>query len=86
MTVIPNNYGARKRIAKTIPFGYKQHPDNPKYLVPVPIELEALKKAKEFIDNHYTWRSVHEWIQKATGRKISIAGLHKIIRRRKLDV
>jgi hypothetical protein len=71
------------RKARTIPFGYKVHHENKDYLVPVPVELEALKKAKQFIDEKYTWRSVREWIIKATGRNISLAGLSKILKKRK---
>lgn len=82
MTIVPNNYGVKRRVARIVPFGYKAHPDNKEYLVPVPLELEALKKARDFIKENYTWRSVREWVQKATGRKISLMGLYKIIKDR----
>ena len=32
-----------------LPFGYKQNSDNPLQLDPIPIELEALQKAKKYL-------------------------------------
>lgn len=81
--MIDNNPLLKRRRARVIPFGYKVHPDNDKYLVPIPIELEGLKKAKEYHDQGYPYRSIREWLIKATGRNISLVGLFKILRKMK---
>ena len=39
-----------KRKARTIPFGYKLA-DDPNYLEPIQEELDALKEAKEYLNN-----------------------------------
>jgi hypothetical protein len=66
------------RIARTIPFGYKEDPDDNDMLLPVPRELRAIEKAKEYL-KQYSYREVANWLTKQTGRSISHMGLKKRI-------
>lgn len=66
------------RIARTIPFGYEEDPDDPDMLKPIPRELRALEKAKEYLQQ-YSYREVANWLVKQTGRNISHMGLKKRI-------
>jgi hypothetical protein len=64
------------RISRTIPFGYKVDPDDDDLLLPVPLELEALERAKRHLNN-YSYRDVSKWLEEVTGRYISHIGLRK---------
>jgi len=66
------------KIARTIPFGYEQDPDDPDMLKPIPRELRALEKAKEYL-KQYSYREVSNWLVKQTDRYISHMGLKKRI-------
>ena len=66
------------RIARTIPFGYKEDPEDNDILLPIPRELRALEKAKEYLQQ-YSYREVATWLTKQTGRSISHMGLKKRI-------
>jgi hypothetical protein len=66
------------RIARTIPFGYKEDPDDNDMLLPVPRELRALEKAKEYL-KQYSYREVANWLTTQTDRSISHMGLKKRI-------
>lgn len=66
------------KIARTIPFGYMEDPEDKDMLLPVPRELRALEKAKEHLQQ-YSYREVANWLVKQTGRDISHAGLKKRI-------
>lgn len=66
------------RIARTIPFGYKEDPSDNDVLLPVPRELRALEKAKEYLQQ-YSYREVANWLTKQTDRSISHMGLKKRI-------
>jgi len=66
------------RIARTVPFGYEEHPEDPDMLNPIPRELRALEKAKEYL-TQYSYREVANWLTKQTGRSISHMGLKKRI-------
>ena len=66
------------RIARTIPFGYKEDPSDNDQLLPVPRELRALEKAKEYLQQ-YSYREVANWLTKQTNRSISHMGLKKRI-------
>jgi hypothetical protein len=66
------------RIARTIPFGYKKILKITDMLLPVPRELRALEKAKEYL-KQYSYREVANWLTKQTGRSISHMGLKKRI-------
>jgi hypothetical protein len=64
---------------KTIPFGYKVNEEDKNVLDPIPSELDALEKAKEFL-KRYPSRQVAAWLAKQTGRPITHAGLLKRVR------
>ena len=66
------------RIARTIPFGYQEDPEDNDVLQPIPRELRALEKAKEYLQQ-YSYREVSNWLTKQTGRSISHMGLKKRI-------
>lgn len=66
------------RIARTIPFGYKEDSNDNDMLLPVPRELRALEKAKEYL-KQYSYREVANWLTKQTDRSISHMGLKKRI-------
>ena len=66
------------RVARTIPFGYEEDPDDNDMLLPIPRELRALEKAKEYL-KQYSYREVANWLTKQTGRSISHMGLKKRI-------
>tara|TARA_R100001244_G_scaffold9837_2_gene11929 strand:+ start:482 stop:736 length:255 start_codon:yes stop_codon:yes gene_type:complete len=70
----------RKRKARTIPYGYKLNEDDSDYIVSVPEELNAIEKAKEYIEN-CSYKEVSEWLHKTTGRPISTMGLRKVLNR-----
>lgn len=64
------------RISRVIPFGYEVDPEDPNTLLPVPLELEALDKAKQHV-KRFSYRDVANWITAVTGRSISHVGLKK---------
>jgi len=63
------------RKTSTIPFGYKLD-ENKKTLLPIPEELEAYTKAKDYLQS-CSYREVASWLTATTGRKISAQGLRK---------
>mgnify|MGYP003115426634 FL=1 len=64
------------RIARTVPFGYKQNEEDPDILDPIPTELDLLDKARSHV-NQYSYREVANWLSANTGRYISHVGLRK---------
>ena len=80
-----NEWVAIPRIARTVPFGYKQDEADPDLLQPIQIELDLLEKARSHV-NQYSYREVANWLTRNTGRSISHVGLRKRLdneRRRK---
>ena len=64
------------RIARTVPFGYKQSEEDPDILDPIKIELDLLEKARKYV-NQYSYREVANWLSANSGRYISHVGLRK---------
>ena len=64
------------RIARTIPFGYKQNEEDPEILDPIELELEALELARKHI-KQYSYREVANWLTTKTGIQISHVCLRK---------
>ena len=64
------------RIARTVPFGYKQNEADPDVLDPIPTELDLLEKARTYT-NQYSYREVANWLSTNSGRYISHVGLRK---------
>ena len=80
-----NEWVSIPRIARIIPFGYKQDEKDPDILRPVSKELDLLEKARQHV-NQYSYREVANWLTANTGRSISHIGLRKRLmneRRRK---
>lgn len=67
------------RVGRTIPFGYRQDPNDPNVLLPIPEQLEKLELAKEHVKK-YSYREVATWLTNNTGRYISHVGLMKRIK------
>ena len=72
--------GFKKRVARTIPFGYKINEQDDKLLEPIPEELEAIEQAKNYIKS-CSYREVAGWMERKTGRYISAPGLMKVLKR-----
>ena len=68
-----------KKIARTIPFGFKQSED-PNYLEPIKEELDALNQAREYTKT-CSLRETAKWLHRKTGRYISHVGLRKRLAR-----
>jgi hypothetical protein len=60
------------------PFGYKYN-EKTMEKEPVAEEIRALAKAAEYIEQGCSMRSVRDWVEKKTGRYISVPGLLKAI-------
>ena len=70
----------KKRVARTIPFGYRVNEEDDKMLDPIPEELEAIEQAKQYIKS-CSYREVAGWMERKTGRYISAPGLMKVLKR-----
>ena len=75
-----NEWTQIPRIARTIPFGYKQS-ENPDYIEPVQEELDALEQARQYIKGS-SYREVADWLFRKTGRRITGMGLRKALERK----
>ena len=64
------------RKTSTIPYGYKLDDNNKKTLLPIPEELTAYRKAKDYLQS-CSYREVATWLSATTGRAISAQGLRK---------
>ena len=71
-----NEWQPIPRIARTIPFGYKQDENDLELLLPVPDELDKLEMARKYV-NQYSFRQVANWLSTQTNRYISHVGLRK---------
>ena len=67
------------RVGRFLPFGYRQDPDDPDILLPIPEELELFEQAKRHL-NQYSYREVSAWLSEASGRYISHVGLFKRVK------
>lgn len=70
-----------KRRSRVIPFGYKLCETNKHLLEPIPLELEALKRARTYIQSRASYVEVSAWITQVTGRRLPRTGLYKALRR-----
>tara|TARA_Y100001973_G_C5178202_1_gene323336 strand:- start:810 stop:1217 length:408 start_codon:yes stop_codon:yes gene_type:complete len=71
-----NEWTQIPRIARTIPFGYKQNESDPNILDPIKKELDLLDEARTHVIQ-YSYREVANWLSSNTGRYISHVGLRK---------
>ena len=65
--------------SKVAPFGYKINDEDTSIFDPIPEELQALEKAKQYM-KQYSSRKVAAWLTSVTGRAITHVGLLKRIR------
>ena len=72
--------GLKKRVSRTVPFGYKVSEQDEKLLEPIHQELEAIEQAKQYIKS-CSYREVAGWMERKTGRYISAPGLRKVLSR-----
>ena len=70
------NWKTVVRVGRHIPFGYRQDPEDCDILLPIPIELELIEKAKKHVKK-YSYREVAAWSSTQSGRPISHVGLFK---------
>ena len=72
-----------KKRGPTIPFGYKIAEKNKGYFEPVQSELESLDLMVNYVQGKgLSLREACDWLYYKTDRKISPAGLSKIIKTR----
>ncbi len=72
-----------KKKGPTIPFGYKVAEKNKGYFEPVQSELESLDLMVNYVQSKgLSLREACDWLYYKTDRKISPAGLSKIIKTR----
>ena len=71
-----NEWTQIPRIARTIPFGYKQNESDPDILDPIKKELDLLDEARTHVIQ-YSYREVANWLSSNTDRYISHVGLRK---------
>ena len=76
LSIADGEWKAIPRLSRVIPFGYEISPEDPSVLLPIPFELEVLKKAKRYLQ-YYSYRDVANWVTSVTGRSISHMGLKK---------
>lgn len=70
-------YSRIRRPRGAIPFGYIQAADDPKYLDPIPHELDYLEAAYLYLDKGFSLREVSQWVSVRSGRNISHVSLFK---------
>lgn len=70
-----------KKRARVIPFGYKISEQYKGWLEPVPLEIAALARAKDYVKSGCNYTEVAAWVSKVSSRVLSTMGLHKAIRR-----
>ena len=69
-----------RKIKGRVPFGYKKDPDNPKFLKPIPEELEVLDEIANLVSSKVlSLREGSAWIPHKTGRSLSYQGLKNIV-------
>ena len=67
------------RVGRFIPFGYRQDPNDPDILQPIPEELELFEQAKKHL-SQYSYREVAAWLSEVSGRSVSHVGLFKRVK------
>tara|TARA_R100000008_G_C3458765_1_gene103072 strand:- start:150 stop:428 length:279 start_codon:yes stop_codon:yes gene_type:complete len=70
----------KRRTSSTIPFGYELSEYDTQYIKPITSQLEALYEVEDMVVNELlSLRDACLLLENNTGRKISPAGLKKII-------
>ena len=75
-----SKYPTRRKLSRIVPYGYKISDYDPKLLIPIENEMDALQKAKQYLKT-CSYAEVARWISAKTGRYISEIGFMKLIKR-----
>lgn len=67
------------RVGRIVPWGYKEDPNDPDILLPIPEELLLMEQAKKYL-KRYSYRDVADWLSTQSNRPISHAGLYNRIK------
>lgn len=67
------------RVGRVVPWGYRQDPDDPDILLPIPEELELFEQAKKFL-KQYSYRDVAAWLSEQSGKPLSHVGLYNRVK------
>ena len=67
------------RIGRSVPFGYRQDPDDADIPQPIPEQLELFELAKKHL-KQYSYREVAAWLSETSGRYLSHVGLYKRVK------
>ena len=70
----------RKKVARVIPFGYKQS-DKEDYIESIPEEIDGIEQARKYIQSS-SYREVADRLYRKTGKKITGMGLRKVLNRK----
>jgi len=70
----------KRRTSSTVPFGYKLHEKDERYMEPINKQIEALEAVEDMIvKEEISLRDGCDWLENYTGRSITPMGLKKII-------
>ena len=77
------NIDLKRRTSSTVPFGYKLHEKDERYMEPIDKQLEALEAVEGMVvKEQISLRDGCDWLENYTGRSITPMGLKKIIDRK----
>ena len=79
-----DDFPAKKRIAHTIPWGYRQSKHDPDWLEPVLSEVQLFMQAIQYLKT-CSYKETAHWLSVKSGRYISPVGLMKKVKRIKLE-
>lgn len=79
-----DDFPARKRIARIIPWGYKISAHDPNWIEPVLIEVQIFYKALDYLRT-CSYIEVAKWMTVKSGRSITDVGLAKVVKKIKLN-
>ncbi len=82
MTPRNEPYTPRRKKGRVVPFGYKVSDEDPKLLIPIPLELDCLREALFHLKT-CSAKQVSNWLFKKTGRYISAVGLWMMVDKEK---
>lgn len=74
---LPPRY--RHKLNGNIPWGYRLDKSDPKLLIQIPEQIEALAEAFDYLKS-CSYREVARWLSDYTGRPITHMGLYKLHR------
>ena len=78
------DFPARKRKARVIPWGYKVSTHDPDWLEPIITEVQAFDRGLQYLKT-CSYEQVAKWLSVKTGRYISQPGLLYMVKKIKLE-